>query len=295
MRALTLGLLLFWPGAALAGAWAREAGETYLKGSLTYLESAESFDGTGDAMPILGEGAAYADGRYTEAGTSLYVEFGLSRRLTLIGSGTLKSARTEGQATASGTDLSETTTGAGDLWLGARWPLLTRRIVASIQPEVKIPLSNPANRPLYSPSLGSGAVDAGAMLQLGGSIPRLRAYWTGGAGFRVRGGIDPNETRWDLEAGADLGPRFQLRVRYDGVDSKQETLPPGVTMDPIRSANAGGQDYQRLQPTVAFRINPTVEASLGVRRTLAGKNTLRDTQWELGFSYQGPARPDGSP
>src|SRR5690349_1716295 len=119
---LVLALTVGSPAQAIAGAWLREPGEAYAKGSAARLTGAEIFDAEGERRS-LDDPQRYANSRYREVSASLYTEYGATRWLTVIASVPLKLAEHEADAIVPLPDIEGSSFGLGDLHVGARLPL----------------------------------------------------------------------------------------------------------------------------------------------------------------------------
>lgn len=288
---LATTLLIACPSHARAGAWARDRGEAYAKASVSALKAHELYDDSGHLQPLF-DPALYQNGRYTESGSALYVEYGLFRALTLLGSLPLKIVEQNAEGVPFGTgDLHGETFGFGDLHIGARVPLVRGRWAAAVEPDLKIPLRGEPDAGSPDPALSTGLTDLGVALCLGGSLPRIRGYGQGSVGYRVRSGRTPEEKYWDLEVGIEPVRALRARFRYDGVRSERESAgvaPAGINA-PVPSA--GGQDFHRIAPTLALGLGGYYELSVTWRRVVDGRSTIRSSEWEVGFSFLGTVVP----
>jgi hypothetical protein len=291
--ALWLAWILCLPaGRAEAGAWLREPGEAYAKGSVARLTADEIFDATGERRP-LEDPALYSEPRYREVNASLYTEYGALPWLTVIGSLPLKLAEHDAQALVPVGDIEGSSFGLGDLHLGARLPLYRGRWRAAVEPDLKIPLYGRPDPGSDDPELGSGFVDFGAAAVAGVGIPGVRGYAQGSLGYRIRGGSTSEEVYWDAEAGFEPFGSVRARFRYDGIDSQGA----GGGVAPADGApvpSAGEQDHQRIAPTLGFGFGGTTELSLTWRRVVAGRSTLASSEWEVALSFMGRVLPEAS-
>lgn len=283
---LAVWLVSAWPSQAWSGAWARDRGEAYVKASVARLEAREIFDASGAVRPLL-DPATYDRPRYRELGAALYVEYGLLRAVTVVGSLPLKEATQEAEGRFGAGGIYGESFGFGDFHLGLRVPIHRGRWAASAEPDLKIPLRRDApNRP-SDPALGTGFTDLGAALAVGAGIPRVRGYAQGSVGYRIRGGRAAEETYWDLEVGVAPARPFRARLRYDAVDSRGA----GALGAGAPSPSAGEQDFHRLAPTLAVALSGNREVAVTWRRILGGRSTIRSSEWEVGFSFLGSLVP----
>lgn len=281
--ALLLLAGLAMPSVAWGAAWTREPGEVYAKASAAWLDASEMYDDEGRIRPIQ-DTLLYAAPSYRELWSSVYVEYGLRRSLTLVAGLPFKIARQNATGRLGAPDIEGETIGFGSMRIGVRAPLHRGRWRASFEPEWHVPLYGEPDR-VEDPRLGTGFMDLGAALSAGTGVPAISGYAQGTAGYRIRGGSTPEETFWDLELGAEPVRRLFLRLRYDGLSSKGDLIevPPGATPTP----GLGGQDHHRLAPTVALATGTGSEISVTWRRVVDGRSTLRSTEWEVAFAFLG--------
>lgn len=289
--AWVLAMTLGSASPALAGAWLREPGEAYAKGSVSRLTGSEAFNAEGKRQ-ALDDATLYANPRYREGNASLYTEYGAAGWLTLIASVPLKLAEHDADALAPVGDIEGSSFGLGDLHVGARLPLHRGRWLAAFEPDLKVPLYGSPDPFSDNPELGSGFVDAGAAAVLGTGVPRVRGYTQGSFGYRIRGGSTSEELYWDAEAGAEPWRGVRARIRYDGIDS--QGAGSGVTTAGTPVPGAGEQDHHRIAPTLAFGFGGSTELSVTWRRVLAGRNTLASDEWEVALSFLGRVLPASS-
>src|SRR5262245_51452891 len=124
---------------ALAGAWLREPGEAYAKGSVARLTGDEVFDSAGKRQ-ALDDPLLYSNARYREVNASLYTEYGAARWLTLIASVPLKLAEHDADALVPVGDIEGSSFGLGDLHVGARLPVSRGLWRVAVEPDLKVPL-----------------------------------------------------------------------------------------------------------------------------------------------------------
>ena len=288
---MTAVAVLAVPGRAEAGAWLREPGEAYTKGSVARLTGDEVFDASGERRP-LEDPLLYSGALYREVNASLYTEYGAARWLTLIASVPLKLAEREADALVPVGDIEGSSFGLGDVHVGLRLPLHRGRWLAAVEPDLKVPLYDRPAGSSDDPELGSGFIDFGAAAVLGTGIPDVRGYAQGSLGYRIRGGSTSEEVYWDAEAGMEPWRAVRARLRYDGIDSQGAGSGAGATGAPVPSA--GEQDHHRIAPTLAIGFSGTTELSLTWRRVFAGRSTLASDEWEVALSFMGRVLPVAS-
>jgi hypothetical protein len=279
------------PGRAEAGAWLREPGEAYAKGSVARLTGDEVFDVSGERRPLENP-LLYSGALYREVNASLYMEYGAAGWLTLIASVPLKLAEREADALVPVGDIEGSSFGLGDVHVGLRLPLHRARWLAAVEPDLKIPLYGQPAGGSDDPELGSGFVDFGVAAVVGTGIPDVRGYAQGSLGYRIRGGSTSEEVYWDAEAGMEPWRAVRARLRYDGIDSQGAGSGAAAIGAPVPSA--GEQDHHRIAPTLAIGFSGTTELSLTWRRVFAGRSTLASDEWEVSLSFMGRVLPAAS-
>ena len=192
LSTLATGLvfLLLLPGNVRAGAWAQPEGRGL--SILTYY-----FYGTdtqfGDGWHL--EPFGY-EGRFIKNELNLYVEYGLFKRLTLIGNFFLDALTFENRFGR------QNNFGPADQEVGLRYQLF-ERIPQSLQLTVKIPGPYYVN---VQPALGNGQTDVELAYYIGSSYKVFErwGFVDAGAGFRLRTGAPADELRWYVTAGLHL-------------------------------------------------------------------------------------------
>lgn len=175
---------------SMGGAWAQPQGKG-LAVLAYYFYATDSQFGTGwNVEPFEYEG------RFLKNEWNLYLEYGITDRLTLVGNFFLDALQFENQFE------SNSNFGLADQEIAMRYQF-AEKIPQSLQVTVKIP------GPYYvsnQPSLGNGQVDiewtyyAGTTFQVGSRW----AFVDAGLGFRLRTGPPADELRWYLTAGYNL-------------------------------------------------------------------------------------------
>jgi len=279
------------PADVLAGAWLQKKDSYYFKVSASYLSSTRELNFDGNEVDILSGDTLLTDTSYRDVGVSLYLEYGLGDRLTVVGTLPFKvlTSRRNEVLSAAGLErpVEAVNGGLSDLSLGLRYPLRTGPLPVSVQGAVRLPLGYD-NRPENGgPPLGSGRVDLEGLLLVGLSLYPFPGYMTGGAGYRVKTGDLDDEVVFSVEAGASWR-RLMGRVGLDGLYS---------TSDPPNLAASGGgrvssavavtnQDILKLTPGISFSFSDEVSLVAETFHILSGKNTVTGTTYSLGVVYR---------
>ena len=241
--ALCLGAPVLFSGPAIAGAWPQPKGEgqmitTYLydRGDAAYGEGGERVD----------EGWFYKDE------VSVYAEYGLNDRITLIGRAAWQQvARRDGDVLDAAEGLAASELGVrAALWRGDH-VIVSGQLTAFLPGQGE----NVSNRPL-----GSGERAWEGRLLAGRSLGE-RGFLEAQAGWRLREGADLDEARIDLTAGWRAG-RWALMAQSFSVWS-------------VEAGRIGSPDFHqhKLQLSIGRRVGET-EFHLGGYVTPAGRNAI---------------------
>jgi hypothetical protein len=278
-------------GSADAQAWTQSRGRWYASLTGSYLETEEEFNYRGAEQPIYAEDPARSDVVYRELASSLYLEYGVRERLTLVVASAYKNVRiSETIQLVAGYPPQEairTNYGFSDLWLSGRAPLLRRRAVASVQCGVKVPLGYDPTPDNGGPPLGTGEVDGDFGAHVGAGLGR--AYVSGGGSYRVRGGEFHDEWWLDAEAGGTMS-RWFVKARLEGVRNSQDppdlagyTVETPVSPGVLNQVVVGDQDVTKFIGQIAFEIAQGWSVVGDVYHVLSGKNTISGTTFAVGI------------
>ena len=238
------------PRAATAGAFPIAEGQGQLIAGVGYTAGSRRFEPSGRVV------AAPAVNKATASG---YLEYGLIPSLTLVLAPTL--------AHQTGVPAANTVTGSDSSAFGARLQLWGNGAgVLAVQALVQPPLgAGGAAAQVAAGGARSLAVDARV---LGGwSFPffGLPAFADVEPGVRFRADPLPNEARLDVAVG--LRPFARLQVLLQAFNS----LAPRA--GPLIPSTA----YAKGQASLVYDFSPRWSGQVGVVRTLAGRNALRET------------------
>lgn len=259
------------PEPSWAGAWAQPKGEYYTKLSSIFYRSDEVFDAVGDRQPITIYGA---DFRANQG--FLYAEYGLLERLTLITQ--LSGASLESESNIRNNVLRLTTSGLGDVVLGAKYQLVGKPIVLSPFASVKIPTSYDDD---VNPALGTGNADVELRLLAARSFHPLPVYIGAEAGYRLRGGPFSNQLSYSGEIGAT--PLSRLSVKAYLEDSR--TLSPNAGLADLGLLQVSEGDFTKLGLITGFRVSRLLWLEVSLESVVAGENVSAGHSWGLGMSY----------
>ena len=257
--------------AAWAGAWAQPKGQYYTKISSSIYRSDELFNAVGDRQPI----SIYGSDFKANQGF-LYVEYGVLDRLTLIGQ--LSGAALEQESKIRHNLLRLSTSGVGDLVLGAKYQLVGAPIVFSPSLKVKIPTSYDDD---LTPALGTGSSDVELGAMAARSLYPLPLYVGVEAGYRVRGGPFSNQ----ISAGAELGSRPLSRLFIKATLENSRTLNGNVGLSDSGIVQVSDGGFTKLGLITGLRIGRLLWLELSFDSVVAGEEVSAGHSWGVGLSH----------
>jgi hypothetical protein len=235
------------PLPSLAGAWPQPEGEGLAILQLTpYTAEVDRFGPGGERLA--------GGGSYRRIEFAPYVEYGLTRRLTVVVQPRMQTVWGD---VGTATGLAQTNLALlYALHLGERDAFAIQAGIGTPgvggdDPRVAEPNADYELRLLYGRSVAFGGVEAFGEIQ---------------AAFRRRSGAAADELRLDLTAGLMPAPGWML-------------LAQGFSTFGLRNADPGGADYDmhRVQLSVVRDLAPRVSVQLGAFHELDGRNTALGT------------------
>lgn len=288
---MALAFLAAVPASARCGAWVQKQDSYYFKVSASYLSSTKELNSDGDEVRILSGDSLLTDTSYRDASVALYLEYGITGRLTAVASlpfKVLQSRRTE-LSTVPGLmrEVEAENGGLSDASLGLRYPLATAPVPVAVQGTVKIPLGYDRQPDNGGPPLGSSRVDVEGRLLAGLSRYPFPGYLTGGVGYRVKTGDLDDELVFSVEAGASW-KRVSGRVGLDGLYST--TDPPDLSRSDdgriSSTVNIANQDILKVTPGLELSLHDEISVVAEAFHMLAGRNTVAGTTYAIGVVYR---------
>ena len=257
--ALIAGLLL-QAGTAFAGGWTHPKGRGYFKLNEQVIKSDAYFQPSGDRIDITNQS------RFT---TSLYGEYGLVDRFTLVGYIPFYQHISEDKPG------SDAKTGTGDWELGARIGLFTRgATVVSIQVMAGLPLGESYTDQEVGLFTGDGEFNQLVSLQVGRSLWPTPGYLKAEIGFNNRESDFSDELRYALEAGFMVGERIGMSGWIRGVKALG-------TADGEWTRN--DQEYVSFGPEINFYVTSSAGITAGVTKYTGARNLLDAPAWDIGL------------
>lgn len=256
--ALLAGFLL-QSSPAFAGGWTQPGGKGYFKLNEQIIQSDSYFKPTGKKEPIT------AQSRYT---TSLYGEYGLVERFTLVGYIPFYQRISEDRPG------SDAKTGTGDWELGARIGLLTKGpTVVSIQVMAGLPLGDSFSEQEVGLFTGDGEFNQLFSLQVGRSLWPTPGYLKAEIGFNNRESDFSDELRYALEAGFMIDERIGVSVWLRGVKAL------GTEGEWTRN----DQQYVSFGPEINFYLTSNAGITAGLTKYTGAHNVLDAPAWDIGL------------
>lgn len=264
-RAMELGLTLALacPATVSAGAWTQAEGATYQRLSLNRYQSTADYTADGDDFEL------NFGGRFEDLNLTWYQEWGAADGVTLLWSVPIKRLISEGDFHE------EIRRGVGDVELGARFRLLDRGVVLSLQTTAFLPWA-------YSDddfmALGIDEEQLDLRLMVGVPIPALGAYAGAEIAYRARDGDPADQLRSRVEVGFDLGRRLAARIKLESIRGRDNG-----SFDPLLfNTRSGDQfDLDTLELTAAWRLTDGLAVEAGWAPSVGGRSTSKGETWSL--------------
>ena len=294
----TFLLLLIISETVFPGGWTQKRQGYYLKFSANYLDTATEYNHLGEQLDLFAEQFAFEDASFRDLNLTIYGEYGITDRFTVIGNLPIKVLRTKRTEVIGGRAariLTLYSSGLSDLTLSGRLRLLQNPLALSFQGGLKIPLGYEQQPENEAAPLGTGNADLEGHFQFGKGFSTFPGYLTGSLGYRYRGGPLNDQIVYLLEAGINLPSRGLFKLTLDGIQST--VTPPdiaGQTIDiPLPGGGGarpnvivGDQNIWKISPSLIFNIERGVSIQLEMLNVFAGKNTLAGSAWSAGLVFQ---------
>ena len=206
----------------------------------------------------------------------LYIEYGVTRRLTAITQ--LSGSSLQSESNGRHTGLRLNTSGLGDVVLGAKFQLVGEPIVLSPYLSVKIPTyyDNDLN-----PALGTGDADVELKVLTARSFHPLPLFIGMEAGYRARDGPFSNQIRFSGEAGATPSSRLSFKAYLE----ESKTLSGDIRLAEPGLVQVSEGDFTKLGLIAGFRARGPLWMEVALESVLAGKNVSAGHAWGLALSY----------
>ena len=262
---LLMGVMILDSSIAHAGGWTQPKGRGYFKLSQQVISAESLFTANGSKTEI-----PTVSG-YT---TSLYGEFGVTDRVTLVG---YMPVYTHFGVDAEGFDA---TTGVGDWDAGIRIGILTKGpTVVGLQAMAGLPLGESGGDIVLW--TGDGEFNQHVSLQVGHSLYPAPAYLIGEIGYNNRKSSDSrddnyaDELRYSLQAGYTIAERIGVSVWLRGVEALDRADDEFHPRNDLEYLSFGSQ--------IDIHVLPNAGITAGMSRFTRSHNLLDAPVWEVGL------------
>ena len=269
---LFLFLIISHP--VFAGGWPQPKGGYYLKLSEWWIVSDQHFDRVGMIQPNIVEYGYYA--------TSLYAEYGLSKKLTgFINFPFINYTYTVLPASM----LKQSVWKTGDADIGMKYAfVIDNPIVASASFILGIPSGHTESNALKT---GDGEfnqllrVDASGGFTILSSNGWLNLY----TGYNHRTQNYSDEIQYGFEVGMDISKdKLSVTLRLEGINALGDDE-NAVDINP-QSLFSNHKEYMSLSPEIAYHISPSWGTTIGVGTALSGKNIFANPTFTIGIFHK---------
>jgi hypothetical protein len=244
---------------AQAGAWPQPEGETEAIVSVAHSLAHRAFDPTGNAV---------SRGRFRKIETQLYVEHGLTDRVTLVG----EVARSSDTTEAFNRQFDDTSFRRVEL--GARAYLFTwKETLYSLDAIAALQAASGGDDPAASQS---GDVDYEFGLSTGAPFTfwGLNGFNAQRFAYRYRPGLRPSEASVDVTIGLKWGPDWITMLKSTTENSIGRTPSP-----------RGHYWSSKAEVSIVHRLEPGFAIETSTFRTFLGRNVLKETGFKVAFWY----------
>ncbi len=278
---LALAIGLCAPGSVQAGAWLQKPGALYFKTGASRLFAEDEYTASGRRVPILALDSTVTNTSFESISATSYLEYGLSERLTLM----LKvpynyrtSTRTEISPNFDLLREVETINGGlADLRVGARYPLLQKKVVLSFEGYANVPLAYDPTPENNGSPLGTGRLYLDGILVAGLNLFPY-GYLGLELGYRIHTSELDNMVAFAAEYGVNYWRLFG-KVRIDGLFSTGDIRDATISSTSI----VNNDSVWKLMPEIDYHITGPLSAYFEVFHVLAGKRTVAGTTYGAGL------------
>lgn len=250
-------VLLALPAVAQAGAWVQRDGDTLLILKYLHSEGDEQFDDGHHRVDFPDHGHS------RQEQLNLYLEHGLSERLSLIGNFYLS------QVGYRNDYASQRTTGAADQEIGLRYALPAASGAAwqhALQGLLSFPGYDRDDRPALG--LGDYGLELRYSVGRGYRVGTRSGYLDIGAALRLRGADAADEARLDVTGGVALGRGWMLLGELNLIQG----LGNGRGSNPVNFIQSTNYDLTKAQLSLMHGAG-RMQWQFGYQQPLMGRNT----------------------
>lgn len=258
---------------AWAGAWVQEQGQALWIAKYLHSEGSSYFDDSHSRVDFSDRGESRQDQ------VNLYLEYGLSKDLTLVGNFYVSQFRYANAFE------SRTSRGFSDQEVGLRYRLNPgggqEPWVSSVQGLFVFP---GYSERYPDPELGQGGYGWELRYSVGRgyTIGTLNAYLDMGAAVRLRTGDPADEFRADVATGVALSPKWMLLGEVNHIQG----LGNGRGPDDVSRLDVANYDLTKLQLSTIATLSPSAQLQVGWQQPVMGRNTGTGGGPFLGFWWR---------
>ena len=254
---LIAGAVLACSAQVRAGAWNQDAGHGQIIFTSSFLQTASGFDAAG-----VSERFGY-NGQFRQLALNPYLEYGLTRRYTLVVNLNAPFLRYSNQYGAS------SSAGLGDIEVGIRRRLNSSESAWAVSGQITTQF--PAYSATRNPAPGNHQEDVEARLLVGrgATWAQHHVFWDAEAAYRYRSGPPADQFRADLTGGVNLTRRFMAMGQVFAIKSLRNG-------DPFNTTNPNAQsdfDLYKTQLSLVTTLGRGTRVQLGWNDAFAGRNT----------------------
>ncbi len=269
LTALTLGTAIA-AAPVHAGAWSQKKGHYYSKFSIIFYNADQAFDADGRKRHL-----SDMDDTFESSQTFFYLEYGLSKRLTLI------SQLSSGTLTSENNMERQRTTDVGDFDIGGKYQLTDGPVILAPYATLKLPAGYDK---LAQPPLGTGEADFEMRLLAARSLHPLPIYLGAESGYRWRGGPFSNQIPYFFELGGTPHEKVFLKLYLEGKNTLTSGSGNKDAMDSMSTQVSEG-DFTKIGFNASYHVSGVLWADLLFDQIFTGKNVGAGRSVGFGLSY----------
>ena len=265
-------IFLIFSSSLFAGAWTMKKNHIYSRLSFNYYYADKEFKYSHHKRHFKW------DGKYKDKNIGLYVEYGLTDRITLLTSLYYKKIEKKDDY------IKMTTSGVGDIDFGVKLNIFKgKKGVFSVQTLVKIPEAYDEDDAL---PLGNGQYDYELRAMMGLSLwPHIPGYVNMEFGYRWRTEAPSDELRYLFEFGTNFTKNLYARIKLDGIRGMNNGKKKyDFSGNPTLNYN---YDLGKLYITAGYKLKNNYFIEFEVAPEIYGKNTSSGTTYTfaVGVSF----------
>ena len=272
---LIIGLGLLVQLSYAGGGWPSPKGNGYFKWSQYVIRSGSYYAPNGEIIDIA-TASVYI--------TSLYGEYGLTDKLTVIGYVPFFSRATlNEQVDANGNQIApgDAVNSFGDTDISFKYGLITNKpVVMSASVTFGLPFGNDAGGQTGVLQTGDGEFNTMISLEASRGINQGKGYVNTLLAFNNRSNNFSDEWRWGVEVGHSLTSRLSGALKVYSVNSFNNGSDVETPSNGIFSNNI---EYLAITPELNYRIKESFGLSTAVGFAASGRRVLASPSFSIGL------------